>query len=164
MTGRYTDILLEQDDEGIWDLVFTDDETDIKVDDGLEAAIVTSLFSDRRAAPDEVTNPMRRRGWIGNLVAEVPGDNFGSGLWLYEQARLHGPVIAGVRTEAEQALDWMVGQGIVTSVDARVVADPESRRLFLAIDLTQTSGDETSRAYRLADATHRRIIARLGWE
>jgi 2-oxoglutarate dehydrogenase complex dehydrogenase (E1) component-like enzyme len=64
--------------------------------------------------------------------------------------------------EAEQALDWMLQQGLATSVEARVVPVPSERAVYLDIDISEPSGDVTSRAYRLADATQRGIIARLG--
>lgn len=159
---RYTDLQFVQDDEGIFDLIIDEDAGDFVTTDGLESAILVSLFSDRRAASDEVPDPRRRRGWIGNLIAEVPGDNAGSGLWLYEQKRLSGDVIAGLRTEAEQALEWMVDQAVANGVSARVVAVPANRQVLLSVDLTETSGDVTSRSYRLADATRQGIIARLG--
>lgn len=159
---RYVDLNFEQDTEGIFDLVIDVDAKDLDTTDGLETAILVSLFSDRRAAADEVRDPLRRRGWIGNLIAEVPNDNFGSGLWLYEQKRLTGDVLAGLRTEAEQALDWMVDEGLATSTAAKVVAAPERRQVYLSVDLFEPSGDATNRAYRLADATRQGIIARLG--
>lgn len=162
MTIRYTDLHVEQDEEGIFDIWIDFDNSDFGLTEGLESAVLASLFSDRRAAKDEVPDPMRRRGWIGNLVAEVHGDNFGSGLWLYEQKRLSGDVVIGLRLEAEQALMWMVEQSLATGVSARVVAVAANRQVLLSIDLTETSGDVTSRAYRLADATRHGIIARLG--
>lgn len=159
---RYVDLMVRQDDEGIFDLVIDAAAQDFATDDGLEPAIIASLFSDRRATRDEVADPMKRRGWIGNLLADVPGDNFGSGLWLYEQKRLSGDVVVGLRMEAEQALDWMNDVGLATGVDARVIAVPEKRQTLLAISITETSGDVTSKAYRLADATRRGLVARLG--
>lgn len=160
--SRYIDIACRQDEDGIFDLIIDEDTRDLEVGEGLESALITSLFSDRRAARDEVANPLKRRGWIGNLVAEVPGDNFGSGLWLYEQKRLEGEVATGLRSEAEQSLDWLVEENLLTSVSAQVIMSPEKRGVFLMIHLTSNSGDATSMAYRLADATQRGILAQLG--
>ena len=161
--SRYVDLYVEQDSDGFFDLVIDEDTADLTTTEGLESSIIASLFSDRRAAADEgISNPLQRRGWIGNMIAEVPGDNFGSGLWLYEQKRLTQEVATGLRLEAEQALDWMVEQSLATSVAAKVVMVPKERQALLAIDLVETSGDVTSRAYRLADATQRGVIARIG--
>lgn len=160
-TTRYTDLAFEQDSEGLFDLVIDETTRDLKVSDGLEASILVSLFSDRRAAADEVADPMRRRGWIGNLISEVPGDNHGSGLWLYEQARMTGEVVVGVKAEAVQSLEWMVDERLIDTVDAQVISEPSKRQLTLLMSVTDPQGNESIRAYRLADATRRGIIARL---
>lgn len=163
-TTRYTDLDCEQGEDGLFDLIIDETTRDFVVADGLEGAIITSLFSDRRAREDEVTDPMKRRGWIGDLVAEVPADRFGSGLWLYEQHRMTADVAAGVRSEAEQALDWMVGEELARSVAAKVTADPANRRIYLHIDLYEPTGGGTTRAYLLADRTRNGRLAAIGAE
>lgn len=160
--SRFTDLEVEQDADGIFDLVIDEAAQDFMLADGLEAAIITSVFSDRRARADEVPDATKRRGWIGNLVSEVPGDNFGSGLWLYEQSRLTAATENGVRTEAQQALDWMTDEALISYSVAFTRADPVTRQVYLYIQLFEPSGDATERAYRLADATHTGRLATLG--
>ena len=162
--ARFIDLQVRQDSDGIFDLVIDEPAADFAVVDGLEPAIIASLFSDRRAASDEVSDPLKRRGWIGNLVSEVAGDNFGSGLWLYEQRRLSGDVISGLRLEAEQSMAWMIDMRLAAGVEARVLAVPAKRQTLMAIDIIETSGDTTSFAYRLADATQRGLAANIGGE
>lgn len=159
--ARYTDLAFAQDAEGIFDFVIDTSARDLTVQNGLEAAFVVSLFSDRRAASDEVADPLKRRGWIGNLVSEVAGDNHGSGLWLYEQSRLTGETVAGIKSEAIQSLEWMIDEGLIGSVDATTLSDPRKRQIILLIPVTEPSGETMTRAYRLADATVQGIIARL---
>lgn len=159
---RYVDLAYEQDDEGVFDLVIDEDMADFETTDGLESAIVVSLFSDRRAYRDEVGDPMKRRGWIGDLVSGVPGDLHGSGIWLYEQSRLTQEVVTGIRQEAEQALEWMIQEGLVLSVSAAVASDPVKRRLSLVITTTSPTGGTSVRAYELANATRNGTLARLG--
>ena len=75
------------DAEGSFDLVI--ENGDFKTSAGLESPLVVSLFSDRRAFDDEgISDPLRRRGWLGSTIAGGTDHNFGSGLWLYEQARM----------------------------------------------------------------------------
>lgn len=158
--SRYTDLAYEQDeDDGIFDLVIEDG--DLAVTDGLEPAFLVSLFSDRRADESEVGDPRKRRGWIGDLVAENPRDRHGSGIWLYEQHRLVAGVAAGVRTEADQSLDWMVDEQLLSYVESEVVAVPASRQLQLFMTAHFIDGSVTSHAFVLADATRAGIIARL---
>lgn len=162
MTDRYTDLEVEQDGDGIFDLVIDTDAGDFLLADGLEGAIITSLFSDRRAREDEVADPMKRRGWIGDMVSEEPGDRFGSGLWLYEQHRMTAETATGLRVEAEQALDWMATEQLIQSASARVTADPANRRYYLHVDLYEPGGGGTTRAYLLADRTRSGRLASLG--
>lgn len=159
---KYTDLAYEQDDDGIFDLIIDEDQADFETTDGLESAIVVSVFSDRRAYKDEVGDPMRRRGWIGDLVSEVPGDLHGSGLWLYEQSRLTQEVVTGVRQEAEQCLEWMIQEDLVVSVSAAVASDPVKRQLRLVITTSSPTGGTSVRAYELANATRNGTLARLG--
>lgn len=158
--SRYTDLAYEQDDsDGIFDFVIEDG--DLVVTDGLESAIVVSLFSDRRADESEVGNPRHRRGWIGDLVSGEPQDRHGSGLWLYEQRRLTDAVATGVRVEAEQAMDWMVEEDFITYASGEVLKIPSQRQINLVMTLHFLDGSETSYAYVLADATRSGTIARL---
>ena len=156
-----TDIALKQDAEGIYDIQVDPVTGDFVMTEGLESALLVALFSDRRAADDEVRDPLRRRGWDGDLVADVPDDRFGSGLWLYEQARLDAATRAGVRTEAEAALDWMTQESLAASVAAVVEATPASRALQIAITINQPDGGVISRAYALADATQTGALVEL---
>lgn len=160
--SRYIDLKCEQDDEGIFDFVLDEANADFETTDGLETAIVVSLFSDRRAYADEVGDPMRRRGWIGDLVSETPGDRHGSGLWLYEQSRGTQATVTGVRSEADQAVHWMVEDGLLLSESARVAFSPSTRTLQLVIETETASGGVSVRAYEIARATRNGIVAKLG--
>ncbi|MEQ8823850.1 MAG: phage GP46 family protein [Filomicrobium sp.] len=155
---RFTDLYVEQDSEGIFDLVIDEDERDFELTDGLDSAIIVSLFSDRRAYADEVQDPWKRRGWIGDLVSEEPNDRHGSGLWLYEQRRLTQDTAIGVRNEAVQSLEWMQDEALVTQVEADVLSYPEHRRVDLRITLQLLDGGVVQRAYALADATRTGIL------
>lgn len=159
--SRYTDLAYAQDDEGIFDLIL-DGTGDFETTDGLETAITCSLFSDARAYADDVADPMKRRGWIGDLVSDVPGDRHGSWLWLYEQARGTQEVILGVRNAARQSLEWMIEEKLVTSVDVQAVFTPDQRALRLTIVTESPRGGTSVRAYELALATRNGTLARLG--
>lgn len=153
MGNTFTDLAVTADSEGIYDLTVDPVSRDFKLTEGLESASFVSIFSDRRARADEVADPMKRRGWIGNLVSDVPGDNFGSGLWLYEQARLTPDILAGLRFELEQSHDWMIDDGLAKYVIATVSADAASRTLMGQIEIVEPDGAITTHAYPLIQAT-----------
>lgn len=158
---RFTDFLLEQDSEGIFDAEIDLVTGDFKVIDGLDTCEVVSLFTDRRARADEVADPRKRRGWIGDLVSDLPDDRIGSGLWLYEQRRLTPDVTAGVRFEAEAALRWQVNDGIAKTVTATVAPDPAKRSLSLIIETKVADGGVSSRVFTLVNATRQGLLARI---
>lgn len=159
--ARVTDLEFEQGPDGIFDISVDSSTRDLATVSGLETATVMSLFSDRRARADEVADPMRRRGWIGNLVSDIPNDNFGSGLWLYEQRRLLPEVSNGVRNEAEAALEWQSMDGIAKSVAAEVVSDPVTRSVSLRIIIKIADGGRHSASYVLVNGTRTGLLARV---
>lgn len=158
---RFTDLAVAADDEGIYDIQIDVAARDLNLTRGLESASFVSLFSDRRARPDEVANPMKRRGWIGDLVSAVPDDRHGSGVWLYEQSRLTGDVVASLRLEAEASHAWMVGEGLAKTVYASIKPDSAQRNASIIITVTAPSGNVTSRSYVLVAATQTGLLARL---
>lgn len=156
----FTDVLLVLNPkDGIFDLE-ADGNGDLKLTGGFESAILCSLFSDRRAAADEVADPMKRRGWIGNLLASIPNDNFGSGFWLYEQARGTQAVCNGMKDEALKALQWLLDDDLVKAISASVSYIPAKRRMILDIAATDALGRITRRSYEIWQRTGTGELAR----
>lgn len=89
-------------------------------DDGLETAVIISLFTDRRAADDDVLPDQAsadRRGWWGDAYAEVSGDQIGSRLWLLRREKQTPQVLERARQYAAEALQWLVDDGVARAVD-----------------------------------------------
>ena len=88
-------------------------------EDGLETAVIISLFTDRRADADDVipdgTN--NRRGWWADAYADIRGDQIGSSLWLLAREKQLPSVLIRAREYAEEALDWLVKDGIAKAVN-----------------------------------------------
>lgn len=93
---------------------------DLATDDGLKTAVIISLFSDRRAAPDdELPQGLDdRRGWWGDSFADVDGDQLGSRLWLLQRAKRTPDVLRRAVEYVEEALAWLVADGVASSVSA----------------------------------------------
>lgn len=154
----YTDIDFVRDADGVYDLDFDADTKDFALTDGLESALLISLFSDRRASEDEIGDPLLRRGWIGDLVSTAPDDRHGSGLWLYDQRKLTPETTIGVRIEAERALRWLKEDGTVSTVNVEATPHPELRAINLSITLGMPSGGTSKRTYLVATATAERAL------
>ena len=110
------DIMLENIGAGIFDLVVVDNV--LSTVTGFETAILVSLLSDARASSSSVGLPSRRRGWVGNIETADTGRQFGSRLWTFHQARLTESTLNGLSVAAQEALSWMIEDGIARSVSA----------------------------------------------
>lgn len=104
-----------------------------------KTAIEVSLFSDARASESQVSVPQYRRGWIGDVATPIDGQNYGSLLWLVEQARLTQRTLNDCITFARQSLQWMIDQEIATDVQVEGSIIP-SQGIELKITFTSQSG------------------------
>lgn len=156
MNDKFTDIFVEAASDGIYDAVIEDG--DLKLTAGMDSAIFVSLFTDRRANPDEVADPMKRRGWSGTELTPSKQGGKGSGIWLYEQRRLSNSVSEGVRMEAFQALQWLITEGLSKSLDITTENSPQERSLQLNIQTVAANGGVTNTGYAIWNGTPRRTL------
>lgn len=136
----------------------------LAVDDGLETAIIISLFTDRQADPDDVlpddaVGPFGTgtkgsgdtRGWCGDWITTgalgvadgdalpTPPDLIGSRLWLLHREKELPIVLTKARDYAAEALDWMKTLSIVREVDVTTeISRPGV--LGLLVQLTRLDG------------------------
>ncbi|ADU63393.1 MAG: phage GP46 family protein [Pseudodesulfovibrio sp.] len=91
---------------------------DLVRDDGLQTAVVLSLFIDRRAEADDVIpdGTGDRRGWWGDTYPDIIGDKYGSRLWLLSREKQLPRVLVRARAYAEEALAWMLDDGVARAV------------------------------------------------
>ncbi|HFK5630584.1 TPA: phage GP46 family protein [Enterobacter roggenkampii] len=83
--------------------------------DPLTRAVVISLFTHRRADPDDnVDVPM---GWWGDTWPVVANDRYGSKLWVLQRSKLTNALVNTVRNYLRDALQWMHDDGVVTRID-----------------------------------------------
>ena len=86
--------------------------------DPLTRAVVISLFTHRRADPDDNADvPM---GWWGDTWPAVANDRYGSKLWLLKRSKLTNDLVNRVRTYLRDALQWMLVDGVVSRIDIDV--------------------------------------------
>ena len=115
---------------------------DITTDDFFDTSILYSLNGEKRAAPEEVVEASRRRGWIGSVYADYEN---GSKLWLYEQSRKTPATLNAIRDEAQKALQWLVSDGYAVAIDdITATATVDGVKLSLTI---RRSADKVDRRY-----------------
>jgi phage gp46-like protein len=128
---------------------------DLSSDQGITSAVMISLFTDAQAAPDDILpdpNFTDRRGWWGDLVApEVEGDRIGSLLWLLERSKTTPSVLISAKRYCEQALQWMVDDGVASSVVASVERQGTTGNDRLAISVSITMIDSHVVTIRFKD-------------
>jgi len=121
---------------------------DLATDDGLATAIVVSLFTDRRAEPDDrlPAGADDRRGWWGDHLADRDGDRIGSRLWLLSREKQLTDVLVRAEEYANEALAWLVEDKVASAVDvtAEVVRDG---MLGLLVRVTRPAGEVAEYRY-----------------
>lgn len=112
-----------------------------RMTDGLETAVILSLFCDRRAdEADELPDPDGdRRGWWAD-------GELGSRLWLLERSKVTTETVAAARDYAREALDWLLDEGIAASVDV-VASVPRRGWIGLEITITRAGAPPAQFAY-----------------
>lgn len=119
----------------------------LQQDDGLDTAVILSLFTDRRADSDDIIpgNSDDKRGAWTDSFAEVEGDQFGSRLWLLERAKLLPETVNRVREYCKEALDWMVRDGVAKAVNvsAEIVRNSPLGIINTQIEIVKPDGATT---------------------
>lgn len=83
----------------------------------LVRAVMISLFTWRRANPDDDLPADSRHGWWGDIYPDIPNDRIGSRLWLLSRAKITTETIARAKEYAEEALQWLIEDGVASRVD-----------------------------------------------
>ncbi len=130
------------------DFVFNTADQDLEADNTLETAVIISLFSDRRAKIDDPLpdpNNLDRRGWWGDLVSfPVPGDQIGSRLWLLNREKTLEDVLARAKQYAQEALQWLVEDGVAVKIVIETERQGEegNDRLAIRVEIYRTDGNK----------------------
>ena len=117
-TGLITDELgasiLDQLGQALDDGLFSG-SGDLVVGNDLGTAILISLFTDAEAGDDDVIpdGSGDPRGWWGDLGEDY---KIGSKLWLLSRSKQTSTVLALAKLYIEQALQWLIDDGIAASV------------------------------------------------
>ncbi|MCE8004215.1 phage GP46 family protein [Billgrantia ethanolica] len=113
---------------------------DLATDQGLETAVILSLFTDRRAEdadrlPDDAGD---RRGWWADAFNDRP---HGSRLWLLHREKELDEVLRRAKTYAEEALAWLVEDEVASRV---IVEATNVRRGVLQLSVEIHRGDQVT--------------------
>ena len=127
------DLLIKQTDNGYFDIVIG--EQDLETVDGLETTVMVLLFTDARAAPEEVNDPSKRRGWVGNILRQ---SELGGMLWLISQLRNTQEERNKISKWAENSLQPLINDGLASEIN--VTTDFTVRRMVLKVHINVKEG------------------------
>ena len=123
---------------------------DLERDDGLESAVIVSLFTDARCRPEELPlGEPDRRGYWADAYAMQEGDQTGSLLWLLRREKTINAVLNRARDYARQALQWMIDDRVAAAVE--VNAEYLRRGVMgLAVSIYRPTGQRVDYRYDFA--------------
>ena len=130
------DLLIKQTQQGgCFDLTLTDH--DFTLAGGLETSVAVLLFTDARAAPEEINSPEKRRGWVGNILRST---ELGGMLWLMSQARNTQETRNKIQIWAEDSLQPLIDNLIASEIIVTVTQDG-ARGTKLAVQINVIQGE-----------------------
>lgn len=132
-------IFLKQENDFHGDLSIL--STGFETDDGLETAVLISLFSDSRSTLEQLPPEFTfQRGYWGDMYAENNGDKYGSLLWLYEREKQTVEILSKIDETSRNALQWMIDDGIAKEVDVQA-SHPRPEFTLLEVKITKPDGN-----------------------
>ena len=115
---------------------------DFRAEQGLATQVLILLMSDRRVEDSELRDGEQNRGWLGDSFDRLEGeDPLGSRLWLLTRRSIYDGIEVDAQDYALEALQPLVTQGAVASIEAVATATRAESRVDLAIALYGRDGE-----------------------
>jgi phage gp46-like protein len=115
---------------------------DLARDDGLETAVIISLFTDRRASAEQLPVELAQddlRGYWGDISNATPSDQTGSLLWLLAREKQLPQILGRAQQYCREALAWMVEDLVATRVEVTAEFVAQGWMLIL-VDIFRPTG------------------------
>ncbi len=143
------DILLNTN-KGYHDIGFTNG--DFTLTQGLETALLMSVYCEKRADASEVPASEMRRGWWGNLVLGYGDYEIGSKLWELEQARKDNVTLGLTKTYTVDGFQWLIADNLAKEikVDSSFIVNG----IQIEIDIVISQNKTISESYELWQNTN----------
>jgi len=121
---------------------FTTDVGDLTNENGLETAVIVSLFTNRRAKDDDILpdpTSLDKQGWWGDQASpDVANDQIGSRIWVYmDRAKTTQETLIQVKQAAEEALQWLIEDKVAVKVEVETerAGSPGNDRLHMLVKI-----------------------------
>lgn len=146
---KFVDLDLNTD-AGYYDISFTNG--DFTKLGGFDTALQISLMVERRASESEMKAPERRRGWCGNEANGFDDFEYGSKLWLLEQARATQTTLNNAKTYTQDALQWLIDDGHLDLIRVDTEYN-DNMALIINVEFVRRNNIVFSRSYNLWEQT-----------
>lgn len=131
-----------------YDIEFSDG--DLVREEGLETAVMISLFTDRRARDDDPLDDINdKRGWWADQVED--NDEIGSRLWLLDRSATTAHNIKMAGEYIKEALQWMIADGVAKKIEVTTERAGSVQRPILAFQVQIYKADGTSETFKYSD-------------
>ncbi len=111
----------------------------IQTEEGLETAVIISLFTNRRATEQELLLAGLKSGhlggWWGDSYPEIDGDVLGSKLWLLERGKREQATLDNAELYASDALAWLLEDKVAMTVTPTASWWKDTSLLIIAIEI-----------------------------
>lgn len=132
--------LVEKENE----IDFALENGDLVLDEGLETAVLISLYSEKRVDRSELPDgESSQKGWWGDLLSEVEGDQIGSKLWLLNRGKLTLETVPRIENFVRDALQWAIDDGLASRVNV-VAALSERGRVETDVEILRPDNQNNS--------------------
>lgn len=126
---------------------------DLEREEGLETAVIMSLFTNGRVDIDEklLADKNNREGWWGDQYADVETDRIGSKLWLLLRSTTTEETLEKAKIYAYEALEWMIEDGVASEIKVEVERqeDPGEDRLAFKLKVYKDYGDMVAEEFSI---------------
>ncbi|NTF32297.1 phage GP46 family protein [Rhizobium skierniewicense] len=114
---------------------------DFRAEQGLATQVLILLMTDRRVEDSELRDGEQNGGWLGDSFDRLDGEDvIGSRLWLLRRRSIYDGIEVDAQDYAIEALQPLVTQGAVASIEAVATADRAKNRMDLSIWLYGRDG------------------------
>lgn len=129
---------------------------DLRGDEGLDTAVLISIFTDARIQSDEL--PVRetsRRGWWGDQFG-VDQDKIGSRLWLLVRVKQTTETLRLAEDYIKESLEWLIEDGVADSI--AVTAEYDANKFLTALVQIKKPNGRTSRYQLLWEKQQLKVL------
>ena len=114
---------------------------DFRAEQALATQVLICLMTDAHVDDSELPDGVENRGWVGDSFDLAEGETpIGSKLWLLRRRSIYEGIETEVEDHVRSALQTLIDQGAVASIDVSVTADRPRNRLDYEVSLYGRSG------------------------